>query len=139
MRVTEVEKYANQNASKIIVGAKADLKDKAQVTKKEVLEFCKDQNLDCMWISSKEDKNVNELFYLFMEKIRQRMECSPKPVQTPIPTPSIPTPEKVVVVHQENPPQQQQQLQSQQLSNPSQQSTKDQPPANPGGRKCTIM
>ncbi len=43
------------------------------VSKKEVLEFCKAEGVDCMWISSKEDKSVNEMFYLLAEKIMQRI------------------------------------------------------------------
>jgi hypothetical protein len=57
----------------MIVGTKADLKDKAQVTKREVIEFCEPLGLDCIWISSKEDKNVNEMVYLMTEKIRQKV------------------------------------------------------------------
>ncbi len=77
-------------ANVFIVGTKADLKDKAQVTKREVLEFCRERNLQCMWISSKEDRNVKEMFYLMAEEIRKTRADgeAPKPKPTPPPTPT---------------------------------------------------
>ncbi len=72
-------------ANVFIVGTKAELKDKAQVSKKEVLEFCRARKLECMWISSKEDRNVKEMFYLLMEEIRKR-------TVTEAPTNNQPTP-----------------------------------------------
>ncbi len=70
--------------TKMIVGTKADLKDKAQVAKREVIEFCEPLGLDYIFISSKEDKNVNEMVYLMTEKIRQ------KAVDNLLPTPLPP-------------------------------------------------
>jgi hypothetical protein len=72
----------------MVVGTKADLQDKAQVTKREVIEFCEPLGLDYIWISSKENKNVNEMVYLLMEKIRQK--AANNQLQTPVPraTPS---------------------------------------------------
>ncbi len=81
-----MDRYAGESVNKLIVGTKGDLIEKAQVTKKEVLEFCHALELECMWISSKEDKNVNEIFYLMMEIVRQRL-TKPKvlPVTKPKP------------------------------------------------------
>jgi hypothetical protein len=81
IRMEEITRYAHESVTKMIVGTKADLKDKAKVTKREVIEFCEPLGLDYIFISSKEDKNVNEMVYLLAEKIRQ------KAVNNLLPTP----------------------------------------------------
>ncbi len=56
---------------KILVGTKADLEKQYQVTTQEVHEVCAKYETECLWISNKTGKNVNELFFFTLWKILQ--------------------------------------------------------------------
>lgn len=55
-----------------IAGTKSDIEDKAQVSKKEVEEFCKSENCFFDWISTKDIRDVDRVVVDMMTTICDR-------------------------------------------------------------------
>lgn len=86
-RYEETKRYGNAKQSVMIVGTKIDLRHKAQVSRKEVEQYCESIGVNCMWISSKEDKNVNEMMYLITHQIFHSLfyiQAAPIPDKSPV-------------------------------------------------------
>ena len=58
----QIEKHANENVFKFLVGNKSDLVDKRQITYEEAKQYADDHDLPYIETSAKEGININELF-----------------------------------------------------------------------------
>lgn len=68
----QINQYANEKVLKIIVGNKSDLQDKRVVEKKEVEEFCKENNIYHIETSAKNSNNIKDIFLYLCEKLRKK-------------------------------------------------------------------
>ena len=71
--MSEVEKHASDNISRILVGNKCDLEDKRQVSTEEGKELAEHYNVRFMETSAKDCKNVDEAFQLMTKEIKSRV------------------------------------------------------------------
>ncbi len=58
----QIEKHANENVFKFLVGNKSDLVDKRQITYEEAKQYADEHDLPYIETSAKEGININELF-----------------------------------------------------------------------------
>ena len=68
----QINQYANEKVLKIIVGNKSDLQDKRVVEKKEVEEFCKENNIYHIETSAKNSNNIKDIFLYLCEKLKKK-------------------------------------------------------------------
>ena len=71
--MNEVEKHANDNVSRILVGNKNDLTDQRQVSPEEGKELADHYNIWFLETSAKESTNVEEAFTLMTKEIKSRV------------------------------------------------------------------
>lgn len=79
--MNEVEKHANDNVSRILVGNKNDLTDQRQVSPEEGKELADHYNIWFLETSAKESTNVEEAFTLMTKEIKSRVVLDPKKPQ----------------------------------------------------------
>ena len=65
----EIEKNANKNVYKLLIGNKCDLEDKRQVKYEEGKEFAESNGMKFLETSAKTDSKVNEAFELLTKEI----------------------------------------------------------------------
>jgi len=65
----EIKKYSLEKTKITICGTKLDLDSKRKITEQEALDFAKSHNFDYIELSSKTNRNVNELFELASGKL----------------------------------------------------------------------
>lgn len=82
--MTEVEKHASDNVSRILVGNKWDLDESRQVSTDEGKELADQHNIRFMETSAKESSHVEEAFTLMTKEIKSRVVHTDqrKPTQT---------------------------------------------------------
>ncbi len=68
----EVEKHADDNVVKLLVGNKSDLENERQVTKAEGQEYADTLGVKFMETSAKESLNVEEAFVAMTKEIKKR-------------------------------------------------------------------
>ena len=71
--MTEVERHASDNISRILVGNKCDLEENRQVTSDEGKELAEHYNVRFLETSAKECKNVEEAFTLMTREIKSKV------------------------------------------------------------------
>ncbi|KAJ7391950.1 hypothetical protein OS493_016257 [Desmophyllum pertusum] len=71
----------DENIPFLLVGNKADLEDKRQVTADEALAKAKEWNVACVETSAKTKANVDKVFFDLMREIKLRKEDGLKPVK----------------------------------------------------------
>ncbi|KAL9968450.1 hypothetical protein ACROYT_G026827 [Oculina patagonica] len=71
----------DENIPFLLVGNKADLEDKRQVTADEAQAKAKEWNVDCVETSAKTKANVDKVFFDLMREIKLRKEDGLKPVK----------------------------------------------------------
>ena len=69
----------SENIPFLLVGNKADLEDKRQVTADEALAKAKEWNVACVETSAKTKANVDKVFFDLMREIKSRKEDGLKP------------------------------------------------------------
>lgn len=70
--LTEVDRYANQNVCKVLVGTKNDLVDEKEVDTGRVEQFCGGLGIPFFETSSKTTENVTETFLQITKNIAGR-------------------------------------------------------------------
>lgn len=73
----------DENIPFLLVGNKADLEDKRQVTADEALAKAKEWNVACVETSAKTKANVDKVFFDLMREIKSRKEDGLKPAKKP--------------------------------------------------------
>ena len=71
--MSEVEKHASDNVSRILVGNKCDLEESRQVTTDEGKELADHYNIRFLETSAKESSNVEDAFTLMTKEIKSRV------------------------------------------------------------------
>ena len=71
--MNEVEKHANDNISRILVGNKSDLEDLRQVSTEEGKELAEHYNVRFMETSAKDCKNVEEAYTMMTREVKSRV------------------------------------------------------------------
>ena len=71
--MTEVEKHASDNVSRILVGNKNDLTDQRQVSQEEGKDLAEHYNIRFLETSAKESTNVEEAFTMMTKEIKSRV------------------------------------------------------------------
>lgn len=71
--MTEVRRFACENVNLLLVGNKADLKDKRAVEYDEAKAFADERGIPFLETSAKEDTNVDEAFTTMAREIKGRM------------------------------------------------------------------
>lgn len=71
--MSEVEKHASENVSRILVGNKNDLVEQRQVNADEGKELADHYNIRFLETSAKESTNVEEAFTLMTKEIKSRV------------------------------------------------------------------
>jgi Ras-related protein Rab-8A len=71
--MNEVEKHANDNISRILVGNKSDLEDLRQVSTDEGKELAEHYNVRFLETSAKDCKNVEEAFTMMTREVKSRV------------------------------------------------------------------
>ena len=74
--MTEVDKHANENISRILVGNKKDLEDQREVPYQEGKELADNFNVRFLETSAKESINVEEAFTLMTREIKAKVATS---------------------------------------------------------------
>jgi len=78
--MSEVEKHASDNISRILVGNKCDMTDARQVSTDEGKELAEHYNVRFLETSAKDCKNVEEAFIMMTREIKSRVAITqPKP------------------------------------------------------------
>ena len=78
--MSEVDKHAQENISRILVGNKKDLEDQRQVPYQEAKELADHFNVRFLETSAKESVNVEESFTLMTREIKGKVATSqPRP------------------------------------------------------------
>jgi Ras-related protein Rab-1A len=72
----EIDKYANANVNKLLVGNKSDLQSKKVVTYEEAKEFADKHGLKFLESSAKNSHNVEQSFQAMATEIKERMKAS---------------------------------------------------------------
>jgi Ras-related protein Rab-1A len=78
----EVEKHAQDNISRILVGNKCDLEDQRAVSVEEGQELAEHFNVRFLETSAKDSKNVEQAFTLMTREIKNRVAVSQPKKQT---------------------------------------------------------
>ena len=73
----------DENIPFLLVGNKADLEDKRQVTAEDAQARAKEWKVACVETSAKTKANVDKVFFDLMREIRSRKEDGLKPVKNP--------------------------------------------------------
>ena len=76
----EIEKNANKNVYKILVGNKCDLEDKRQVTYEQGKEFAETYGMKFLETSAKTNQNVQEAYVIMTKEIISQMQEKEKAV-----------------------------------------------------------
>lgn len=76
--MSEVDKHAQENISRILVGNKKDLEDQRQVPYQEGKELADHFNVRFLETSAKESVNVEESFTLMTREIKGKVQPAPK-------------------------------------------------------------
>ena len=94
--MSEVEKHAADNISRILVGNKCDLEDKRDVSKEQGEEMAEHYGIRFLETSAKVSNNVEQAFTLMTREIKNRVaKPEPKPgVKPNEPKPLVVTTEK---------------------------------------------
>jgi GTPase SAR1 family protein len=71
--MSEVEKHASDNISRILVGNKCDMTDARQVSTDEGKELAEHYNVRFLETSAKDCKNVEEAFIMMTREIKSRV------------------------------------------------------------------
>ena len=90
--MSEVEKHAADNISRILVGNKCDLEDKRDVSKEQGEEMAEHYGIRFLETSAKVSNNVEQAFTLMTREIKNRVakpDGVPKPKPGPGPTPLV--------------------------------------------------
>lgn len=74
--MAEVEKYAGDNITRILVGNKCDLESKRAVSTEEGQELADHYNVRFLETSAKDSKNVDRAFVLMTREIKNRVAVS---------------------------------------------------------------
>lgn len=74
--LTEVEKYANENVIKLLVGNKSDLESSRQVTFNEGKEYADSLGIQFIETSAKNTTNVEKAFFTLANEIKGRVQKS---------------------------------------------------------------
>ena len=69
--MSEVDKHASENISRILVGNKVDLEDKREVSYQEAKELADNFNVKFIETSAKEAKNVEDAFLNNFQKVQE--------------------------------------------------------------------
>ena len=78
--MSEVEKYTNDNITRILVGNKTDLEEKRAVTFEEGQEMANHYCVRFLETSAKECKNVDQAFQLMTREIKNNVaQPNPRP------------------------------------------------------------
>ena len=85
--LTEVEKFANENVIKLLVGNKCDLESQRQVTFDEGKEYADSLGIQFLETSAKNNSNVEKAFFTLANEIKGRVQKldDQKPDKTPKP------------------------------------------------------
>lgn len=96
--MSEVEKHAADNISRILVGNKCDLEDKRDVSKEQGEEMAEHYGIRFLETSAKVSNNVEQAFTLMTREIKNRVakpdgvtKPKPGPGPTPLVVPSGPS------------------------------------------------
>lgn len=74
--MTEVDKHAQENISRILVGNKKDLEDKREIPYQEAKELADNFNVRFLETSAKESMNVEEAFTIMTREIKAKVATS---------------------------------------------------------------
>ncbi len=74
--MSEVDKHASENISRILVGNKVDLEDKREVTYQEAKELADNFNVKFIETSAKEAKNVEDAFLNITREIKSKVQVN---------------------------------------------------------------
>ena len=72
--LTEVEKFANENVIKLLVGNKCDLESQRQVTFDEGKEYADSLGIQFLETSAKNNSNVEKAFFTLANEIKGRVQ-----------------------------------------------------------------
>ena len=72
--LSEVEKFANENVVKLVIGNKSDLESNRQVTREEGQEFADSLGVKFLETSAKECTNVEKSFFTMANEIKGRVQ-----------------------------------------------------------------
>jgi Ras-related protein Rab-1A len=74
--MSEVEKHASDNISRILVGNKCDLESQRAVSVEEGNELAEHYNVRFLETSARDSKNVEQAFTLMTREIKNRVAVS---------------------------------------------------------------
>ena len=74
--MSEVDKHASENISRILVGNKVDLEDKREVSYQEAKELADNFNVKFIEPSAKEAKNVEDAFLNITREIKSKVQVA---------------------------------------------------------------
>ena len=74
--MSEVDKHASENISRILVGNKVDLEDKREVSYQEAKELADNFNVKFIETSAKEAKNVEDAFLNITREIKSKVQVN---------------------------------------------------------------
>jgi small GTP-binding protein len=75
----EIERYACQSVTKLLVGNKADLTEKKVISETEAQEFAQTLGISFLETSAKSAKNVEEAFLTMTKQIKSRVSNNANP------------------------------------------------------------
>jgi Ras-related protein Rab-1A len=81
--MSEVEKHASDNISRILVGNKCDMTDARQVSTDEGKELAEHYNVRFLETSAKDCKNVEEAFIMMTREIKSRVAITQPKAKAP--------------------------------------------------------
>ena len=73
----EIDRYANENVNKLLVGNKSDLQNKRAVTYEQGKELADSLNIEFLETSAKNSTNVEKAFMAMSSHIKQRLKSQP--------------------------------------------------------------
>ena len=73
----ELDRYANENVNKLLVGNKSDLANKRAVTYEQGKELADSLNIEFLETSAKNSTNVEKAFMAMSANIKQRLKSQP--------------------------------------------------------------